>query len=142
MNCILLSLEFRGMEKHTFKSREGKEIEMEIYSFLDSRDNKVKLTLAPEELRSESNFDLSILKRGNLYDVECHADQMTLVSTNDMATTYQQRYKIVSLVEHYDAASETPFDGSGKGIDFEKKLKDKTDSSGKYSEQTDKTGGK
>lgn len=141
MNCILLSLEFRGVESYTFKSREGKEIEMEIYSFLDSKDNKIKLTLAPEDLRSESNFDLSILKRGNLYDVECHADQMALVSTNEMATTYQQRYKIVSLVEHYDAAPETPFDvSSGKGIDFEKKLKDKSDS--KQSEQTDKTGGK
>lgn len=140
MNCILLSLEFRGVEKYTFKSREGKEIEMEIYSFLDNRDNKVKLTLAPEELRASDNFDLSLLKRGHLYDVECRADQMVLVSTNDMATTYQQRYKIVSFVEHYDAAPETPFNGSsGKGIDFEKKIKDKPDNSDK---PTDKTGGK
>ena len=131
MHCILLGIEDRGVEKFTFKSREGKDIEMEIYSFLDSKDNKIKLTLAPEELRSESNFDLSILKRGNLYDVECHADQMVLVSTNDMATTYQQRFKIVSMVEHYEAASSTPFtEDSAKGIDSASNVKDKVDKSG------------
>ena len=89
---LATNLEFRKYEIKTFKGNDGKDLSLQIITWITEDEEVIRTTPVKDVV-----LDLASLQKGKMYTVFLSTDKLALVSSNDLATLYQVKFKVDSI---------------------------------------------